>query len=277
MTLSTRNNVFKLGITLSFLCLLICVFASMEVIPIYPSMENEITHRPGSIFHKFTGNFLNAKLLAVHCCILALVLYSFFSMILTYYSFEKTQSPEILFVAFFAVSFSLEALRLILPLGWVHEIPALYVLMTSRIILFSRYFGIFSLFTASVYAVGYKSQKQHNVIMILAVITLIITLGVPIDTQVWNSSLNMISGYVSMFRLIEAGTFLITTISFFIAAWVRSSREFIFIGVGSAMTFFGRNILLNADTWAELPTGLLFLVVGTWLICTRLHKIYLWL
>ena len=277
MTLSTRNNVFKLGIILSFLCLLICIFASMEVVSVYPSMEEEIPRRTESIIHEFTGKFLGAKLMAVHCTILALVLYSFFSMILTYYSFEKTQSPEILFVAFFAVSFSLEALRLILPLGRLHEIPSFYVLMSSRIILFSRYFGIFSLFTASVYAVGFRSQQQRNVIMIIVVITLIIILGVPIDTQVWDSGLNMIYGYVSMFRLIEAGTFFITTISFFIAAWSRSSREFIFIGVGSALAFLGRNILLNADTWAGLPMGLLFLAVGTWLICTKLHKIYLWL
>jgi hypothetical protein len=277
MTLSTRNNVFKLGITLSFLCLLICLFASLEVIPVYPSMEDEITRRSKSIFHEFAEKSLDAKLLAVHCCIVTLVLYSFFSMIFTYYSFEKTQSPEILFIAFFAGSFSLEALRLILPLSRVHEIPSLYVLMSSRTILFSRYFGIFSLFTASVYAVGFKPQKQRNVIMIIAVITLIIILGVPIDTEAWDSSLKMINGYVSMFRLIEAGTFFITTISFFIAAWARNSREFVFIGMGSALAFLGRNILLNADTLVGLPTGLLFLVAGTWLICTKLHKIYLWL
>jgi hypothetical protein len=89
--------------------------------------------------------------------------------------------------------------------------------------------------------------------------------------------MNMVSGYTSMFRLIENGAFLITTISFFIAAWLRSERDFIFIGAGTALAFVGRNVLLNAVTWIGLPMGLLFLVIGTWLICTRLHKIYLWL
>ena len=276
MTLSVRNNVFKLGIAFSFLCLLICIFASIRVIPVYITMEGEITHRSESIFRVFTGKFLGAQLLAVHGCILAMVLYSFFSITLIYYFFEKTQSPEILFVVLFAASFSLEALRLLLPLSQIYEIPPLYILTASRIMLFSRYFGIFSLFTASVYAVGFKEQNQRNVIMILILTTLIITLGVPIDTQTWDSSLNMINGYISMFRLIEAGTFLITTMSFFIAAWSHSSREYIFIGVGSALAFFGRNILLNADTWAGL-SGLLFLAVGIWLICTSLHKVYLWL
>jgi hypothetical protein len=149
--------------------------------------------------------------------------------------------------------------------------------MASRIVLFGRYFGLFSLFTASIYAVGFKAQKQRNIITIIAVITLIIILGVPIDTQVWDSSLNMINGYTSMFRLIETGAFFITTISFFIAAWLRSSRDYIFIGAGAVLAFLGRNILLSAGTWVGLPVGVLFLAMGTWLVCTRLHKIYLWL
>jgi hypothetical protein len=277
MTLSERNLVFKLGIVLSFLCLLVCIIISVKIFPVYASMETEITHRSEGVFRAITGKFLDAKLPAVHFCILGSVLYSFFSIMLIYYFFEKTQSPEILYVVIFAASFSLEALRLVLPLGRVYELPSFYQLMASRIILFSRYFGIFSLFTASVFAGGVKAQKQRNIILIITVTTLIITLGVPIDTQVWDSSLNMINGYTSMFKLVEAGTFLITIISFFIAAWSRSSREFVFIGTGSILAFLGRNILINTDTWAGLPIGLLLLVTGTWLICTRLHKVYLWL
>jgi len=277
MTLSERNLVFKLGIALSFLCLVISIIISLKVLSVYALMQTEITRRSESIFRTLIEKFFEAKLLAVHGCIVASVVYSFFSIIFIHYFFEKTQSPEILFVVFFAASFSLEALRLIIPLGRVYELPSLYQLMAARIILFSRYFGLFSLFTAGVFASGFKSQQQRNIIIIITVTTLIITLGVPIDTQTWDSGMNMINGYTSMFRLIEAGTFLLTIISFFIAAWSRSSLEFVFIGAGSALAFLGRNILLNADTWAGLPIGLLFLAAGTWLICTRLHKVYLWL
>ncbi|MDR0290964.1 MAG: hypothetical protein LBI06_08520 [Treponema sp.] len=250
--------------------------ASIKVIPVYASMEGEITRHSGSIFQILAGKFLDTKLLAVHCCVLALVLYSFLSAILIYYFFEKTQSPEILFVLLFAISSSLEVLRFILPLGRVYEIPSLYLLISSRIILFGRFFGIFSLATASVYAAGLKIQKQRNVALIITVTTLIIVLGVPIDTQTWDSSLLMVNGYAAIFRLIEIGAFFVTTTSFFIVAWSRGSREFAFIGTGAALTFLGRNILLNAGTWAGL-SGLLLLAIGTWLICTRLHKIYLWL
>jgi len=277
MTLSARNNLFRLGIILSFLGLLICLLASLKTIPVYPSLEQEITRRSTGLFQLLANNVFDTQLMAVHWCITGVVLYAFFSTILIYYFFEKTQSPEILFMAFFAISFAPEALRLLLPLSRVYEIPSLYMLMASRVILFGRYFGIFSLFTASLFAVGFKVQKQRNVVLIMAVITLIITLGVPIDTETWNSSLNMISGYVSIFRLIEAGAFLTTAMSFFIAAWSRSSREFVVIGTGSILALLGRHILLYADAWVALPGGLLLLVVGTWLICTKLHKIYLWL
>jgi hypothetical protein len=244
---------------------------------VYAPMEQEITHRSGGLFQILTGKWFDTQLLAVHWCVTGLVLYSFLSIILIYFFFEKTPSPEILFVVFFAASFAPEALRLLLPLSRVYEIPSLYLLTASRVILFGRYFGIFSLFTASIYAVGFRVQKQRNVVLVIAVITLIITLGVPIDTEAWDSGLNMITGYGSMFRLIEVGAFLIITLSFFIAAWLYSSREFAFIGGGAILAILGRHILLSADTWAALPTGLLLLTIGTWLICTKLHKIYLWL
>ena len=277
MTLSERNNVFKAGIALSSLCLLQCVLASIRAIPVYALMETEIGRRSGGIFQGLIGHLFDPKLLAVHCCILAMVLYSLLSIIFTYYFFEKTQSPEILFVAFFIGSFSLEALRLVLPIGWVYEIPSLYTLMASRVIFFARHFGLFSLFAASVLAAGYRAQRQRNIVFPIVAAALVIALGVPIDTQIWDSSLNMINGYVPMFRLIEAGTFFITIISFFIATWSRGSRNFIFIGIGSFLALLGRAVLLSADAWAMLPFGLAFLVIGTWLVCINLHNIYLWL
>ena len=277
MTLSNRNTVFKAGIAISALCLLIGIIASIETVPVYEHMEAEITLRPDSFAQAFLERHFETRLLAVHFTALLLALYSLLSIVFIYFFFEKTQAPEIFFVAFFAASFAPEVLRLVLPLGRVYEIPSLYLLMASRIILFGRYFGIFSLFAASVYAAGYQSQQQRNAVLIIVATALFVSLSVPVDTQTWDSSLTMISGYASMFGLIGIGTFLITVASFFIAARQRGSGEFIFIGIGSVLALIGRNILLRTDTWVGLPIGMLFLAAGTWLICTRLHRIYLWL
>ena len=278
MTLSERNIVFKTGMVITFLSLLVCIAASVLIIPLYEKMGSEITHYSNSLFRTFSGNFLNSNLLAAHICIMVLVLFSFLSIIFIYYFFEKTQSGEILFVYFFSASFTFEILRLILPIIQVYEIPSMYLLGAFRIIFFGRYFGIFSLFVASVFAVGYKSQGLRYLIILILVVTLIIAFGIPVDTDTGklDSSLNMIKGYASLISLIEMGTFLITTINFFIAVWIRSNREFVFVGIGSVLVFLGRGILLSADNWLGPPLGLACLAAGTWLICANLHKIYLW-
>jgi hypothetical protein len=277
MTLSGRNTLFKAGIVLAALCTMLVIFGSFAAFPAYPFLSEETTRRPEGVLAGFISRFLNINLYAAHASVAGSVLYALIALILIYYFFETTQSPEILFIAFFVVSFSLEAMRLILPLGKVYDIPSLYLLMASRILLFSRYFGIFSLFTASVYAVGLDVQKQRNVLLVITVATLTIALGVPIDVQTWDSSLNMINGYISLFRLIETAVVLITVVSFLVAAYSRGSKEYITISVGTLLAFLGRNLLLSADTWISPVSGILFLSFGIWFICTRLHKIYLWL
>jgi len=276
MTLSERNIFFKSGIIFSLLCILLCTLASVRIIPVYELIEEEIFRRPESLVQALIGKNMDVRLLAVHFSVIVLVLFSFFSVILIYYFFEKTQSPEILFIAFFTASLSTEVFRLVIPFWYMNEIPSLYLILSSRMVLFGRFFGLFSLFTASVFAAGYDT-KRGNVILVIIVVTLIMALGIPVDTQNWNTSFCMVNGYISMFRLIEIGIFLITAISFFVAAWRRGSREFIFIGAGSVLVFLGRHILLNNDTWIGLPVGLLFLVIGAWLMCSKIHKIYLWL
>jgi hypothetical protein len=277
MTLSGRNSIFKVEILLAALCAVFILLATFVALPAYPSLAAETTRRPEGFFHAIISRFLRTNLYAVHASLAGAVLYALAVLILIYHSFETTQSPEILFVAFFAGSFAAEAVRIILPLGQLYDIPGLYLLMTSRILLFSRYFGIFSLFAASVSAAGLEVQKYRTVILIITVATLIIALGVPIDTQTWDSSLNMINGYISLFRLIEASVVLFTVISFFIAAYSRGSKEYVIIGIGALLAFFGRNLLLHADTWAASIPGILFLSLGMWFMCTQLHKIYLWL
>jgi len=277
MTISDRNKVFRAGIIFSAAALLAGIAASPVLLPVYAYMETYTVPRPGGFFQTVVAGRLTANFTAAHFAVLAMALYSLLAMALIAFFFEKTQSPEIIFVAFFVVSLSAEVFRLAVPMGRIYGIPSLYMLMASRIILFGRYFGIFSLFAASVHAAGYQSQQQRNAIIVIVATALFVSLGIPVDTQTPDTSLMPTGGYAALFTLIETGIFVITAASFFIAAVPRGSREFVFIGTGSVLMLAGRNILLHADTWAALPTGFVLLAAGTWLVCTRLHRIYLWL
>jgi hypothetical protein len=276
MTLTDRNAFFKVGIVISAICTILVIISCFFLLPAYSMME-ENDHRPPEFFQVFVSRFLNVNYFAVHTSLVTAVLFSFIMLILIHYFFEQTQVPEIIYIAFFTFSFSFEIFRLIVPLHFIRHIPSLYLLIASRILLFSRYFGIFSLFSASVCAAGFNADKSRNIIMIIIIAALIITLGVPIDTQIWDTSLNMVNGFTSMFRLIEAVMLITTVVSFFIAVNVRGSKEYAFIALGALLALVGRNILLGTDNWASPGPGILLLSVGIWFICAKLHKINLWL
>jgi CHASE2 domain-containing sensor protein len=87
----------------------------------------------------------------------------------------------------------------------------------------------------------------------------------------------MTKGFPSMFRFIEAFLFIASVLTFFVAAKVRDTREYIFVGIGVVFAFIGRSILLGTDNWTGPVPGILLLSFGIWFICSKLHKIHLWL
>jgi hypothetical protein len=276
MTLSVRNNYFRIGIGLSFLSLAITLALSFVTFSVYPQVGAAAVRTTG-IFQSLVSRFFQSQAYVSLATMGSALLYALIAMILIYYFFEKTQSPEILFFALFVSSFAFEGLRTLAPLREVYAFPAFYLILGSRTLLFARFFGIFSLFAASVYAAGLGEQKQGNIVFIIAVAAWVTALGVPIDGLVWDSSFMMVRGYSSMLRLVETGIVLITMITFLISAYSRGSKEYIFIGLGSFLVFWGRSMLLASDTWVTPLPALLLLAGGTWIICVQLHHVYLWI
>jgi hypothetical protein len=237
----------------------------------------ENVRRPAYLSQVLFGWFLGSNHYAVHASIVLAVIFSFSGMLFIHSFFERTSAPEILYISIFAISFSFEIIRLILPLHLIYGFPSFYLLGASRLLLFARYFGIFSLFTASVCAAGLEVQKTRNVIMIMAIAVLLVVIGVPIDTLAWDTSFLMISGFTFLFKMMETTVFFTAVISFFVAAKVRESREYAHVGIGVALALAGRNTLIGTDNWAGPVLGILLLVFGTWYICSKLHRLHLWL
>jgi hypothetical protein len=277
MTLSVRNNCFKAGIILSSLSLAAAVAAIFVVLPVYPEAASEAARRSAGMFQGLLEKLGPSAPYVPFASMLGAVLYSLISIILIYFLFEKTQSQEILFFSLFVVSMAVESIRIIVPLKVLYDFPALYCVMAARILVFSRYFGLFSLFASGVCAAGLETQKQRNTVIVILLTALAIAMGIPVDGLSWDSALIMLTGYTTMFTIVEGGLLLFTVISFFIAAYNRSSRDYIFIGIGTLLAFAGRNILLYADAWLSPFPALAVLAAGTWFFCTRLHQIYLWL
>jgi hypothetical protein len=276
MTLSARNNYFRISIALSFLSLALTLALSFVSFPAYPQVGAAAVRATG-LFQSLVSRFFQPQAYVPLATMLSSVLFAFVSLILIYYFFEKTQSPEIFFFALFVSAFAFEGLRVMTPLMDLYDFPAFYLVLGSRTLLFARFFGIFSLFAASVYAAGLGEQKQGNIVFIIAIAAWVVALGAPIDGLAWDSSLMLIRGYPSMLKMAEVGITLITIISFLISAYSRGSREYIFIGIGSFLVFLGRAMLFSSDTWITPLPAILLLAGGTWISCVQLHRVYLWL
>ncbi|MDR0643633.1 MAG: hypothetical protein LBG05_01780 [Treponema sp.] len=276
MTLRERNLFFKAGIAIAALAIVGLAAASAVVFHIRPGVFSSLIDKAsgrGGVIGAYFGHIWDY---AAFASMIGSVCYALFALIFIYRFFEKTKAPEILFFVFFVISFAFEACRIIIPLKEANELPSIYLIMSGRILFFGRYFGLFSLFMSSIYASGFNVQQQKNNILILLAVSFVFALEMPIDGFSWTSSLSMANGYPRLFGMAELGIILITLTTFFIAALSRGSKDYIFVGLGAVAVFIGRGFLVNADTWFTPCAGLLLLSFGTWLICIRLHSVYLW-
>lgn len=277
MTLTQRNRLMLISIAVSTVSFLIALIFAKTIFPVFSDTAASALKRTFSLFQPLINHLFKTQSYAALVSIFLSCVYALAASILIYFSFEKTQCQEILFFTFFILSFCFESLRLLVPLYQSIDFPRLYLIIAGRILLFGRMFGVLSLFASSVYAAGFQTQKQSHVILMMIVVSMIIAAGMPIDALSWDSALNIISGYSLMLLLAETGIFFFAIISFFIAIQSKGEKEFLRIGIGSILLFFGRNMLLNCDTWIVLPIALTSLGLGTWYVYSKLHQIYLWL
>jgi len=277
MTLSTRNIIFRVGIFIATLSLILVASGGYFAYPAFPGLAASAALRPGGIIQKLVSGFAEPSSYVPLWTMLGAAAYSFISIILIYHFFEKTQSPEILFIGFFVISLTFEFTRLIIPLKAVFPLPPFLSIAASRVLFFGRYFGLFSLFASGVNAAGLDAQKQKSFLLMLILAAMVIAINVPMDTFVWDSTFMVWTGYKFMFSVVEAVVLVITVASFLVSAFTRGSRSYVFIGIGVFLAFAGRSILVNSDTLITVLPGLIILSAGTWCICARLHLVYLWL
>jgi hypothetical protein len=277
MTLSTRNIFFKGGIFIAALSLILVAAGGYFAYPAFPDAAASAAIRPGGIAQKLISGLAAPSSYVPLCTMLGAAVYSFVSILLIYHFFEKTQSPEILFIGLFVISLTFEFARIIIPLKDVLPLPVFFSIAASRVLFFGRNFGLFSLFASGVYAAGIDAQKQQSFLFALILSSMVIAMNVPMDTFVWDSTFMVYTGYSFMFSVVEAGILAITVASFLVSAFTRGSRRYVIIGIGVLLAFAGRNILINSDTWITVLPGLVILSAGTWCICSRLHLEYLWL
>ena len=277
MTLSSRNRLLLVGIAASVPVLAGLAFAMPEAIASALSTLSGAERRTEGLATLWASFFARPSAAAILASIPLSVVFASVSVALLYYSFEKTQAPEILFFAAFCFSLTVEAFRIAVPLSVARDWPPAIIVGAARSIAFGRFFGILSLFASGVFANGVEFQKHGRIFIFIAVAALTVATGIPVDGLAYDSSFLPLSGYRAMIELVELSLAVITVLSYIVAAYSRSAREFYAAAAGIAMIAIGRDLLLKGDSWLTLPVGVALLAGGTWLFTVRTHRYYLWL
>jgi hypothetical protein len=277
MTLNSRSVVVVSGIVLTCLILTAFIIVTPTAMSGFPELLQGATGRPRGFLNSIIESVFPAGAYAPLISGYLAVIYALIGLILIQYYFEKTQAPEIFYITIFTLSLSLEAVRIVFPLVLLNDYPGLFFTIAARVLLFGRYLGLFAFFFSGVIASGLEIQKHSIFLLVITVGAFMMAMGAPIDNLTWDSGLDLVGTYQSIFLLVDVGLFITTIASYLIAARSRGELQYLAIAAGAFFVLTGRTVLLYSDNYFSPFLGFLTMCFGGLLLVKRLHKVYLWL
>jgi hypothetical protein len=192
------------------------------------------------------------------------------------YSFRKTVSTEIFFYSFWALSVGLELSRLVVFSVAAEGGSAYWQILTTKVLLCSRYVGYLSLFASGLYAAGFRNEKLGTVAAIILAISLGLATVVPVDTGSFAPTLELKAGYGELAGGMAILVALATVANFLYAAQLSGEASYRLVALGAAVFLAGHRLLVTQWNPFAIVLGFAMLVAGSWLFVSRLHTYYLW-
>jgi hypothetical protein len=192
------------------------------------------------------------------------------------YSFRKTVSAEIYFFSFWVLSVGLELFRLV-----IFDLAAgggsiYWEIVSTKVLLFARYAGYFSLFVSGLYAAGFRNEKLGTVAAIILAISLGLATAMPVNTGSFAPTLELRAGYVELNAGLVLVVALVTVANYLYAARTSGEASYRLVALGAAIFLVGHRLLTTQWNPIALIAGFVLLVAGAWLFVSRLHSYYLW-
>ncbi len=191
-------------------------------------------------------------------------------------TFEKTQSPEVIYCSGFLFGCFLQTCRLSIPLFDLWMGYSSFLLFTARADFAGRIICALSLWFASFFSDEDSLQEADRNLTIALATAVLFSLTIPINPSTLNSAFLLTSAYSVLFEII----FLLLAIVSFFAFLIRGKQRTMTSCTRLALLFLafyiGYRILSFSDSLISLITGTLLLFSGFFLFLTTLHKYYLW-
>ncbi|MDR2489866.1 MAG: hypothetical protein LBD20_00520 [Spirochaetaceae bacterium] len=275
MTFPRHSILLKAGAACAFIVLIGTAVLTPKLIPVLKTLAPNAGRRAGLPLKTllFTETVDTAPLIALF----AVLIFACAAISCILYFFENTDSAEIHYIEIFACMCAVEALRLTVPLKALYQFSPFYLMSAQRFLVFARFSSFCALLAAGLFAAGIKLRKQESLLFPFGLASLIIAIRIPIDIYDFDTSLNPILGFASMYKAIEICTVILAAGSFLAGAVARSSKEYIPAGLGVILLALGKSALQTADNIILILPAALALFAGFYLFCSSLRKLYMWL
>jgi hypothetical protein len=176
--------------------------------------------------------------------------------------YRRTDSAELLFLMLFCLSLCLETWRLgnlIFPVLGLSQYLSVGI---TRLVLFSRFFGLLCLLVASLYAVGMRYGQYPVLIGGMAVLALALAGVLPLDTSLYEPTFLFKLGDRWGYFFVRMILAVLMVVDFVVAARVRRSRRFTVAALAAFLLFTGRELLQYGIAPLPIVLGTAALIVG---------------
>ena len=274
MTLKTRNRLY-----LSF-ALISSVFFLFNIFIFFYAFLNHGITPPENVVRTvilFGGRgIFSYSFRAVLAGILALAVYVPLTAFVMYFSFEKTQSSEIIYFGGFLIGTLLESFRIYVPLFGLWESFSSFLMIVGSTVIAGRLLTVLSLMFATLFSESEQRQNVERNFIILLIISIMCGIMLPLDTTQTTSTCTVLWGYRTIFTVIRTAFFIAAVSVMAVNAILKSSPEQGNGALGLFLLYSGYAILTIADCWIETAVGPVLLLAGSFIYLKSIHHQYMW-
>lgn len=275
MTLATRNAVLFACVSLAALLMAAYLFA---LIFVFQTTDQPIADLIPTTQRWFVWTWDISPQTGPNSVIAAgaLGLLSFLTLLFSTRVFRRVTSAEIYFFAVFLFTLAMDQIRVSQLLLIITNQPLQYGVVVTRVVMFGRLVGSFTLFTASLYAVGVEFPRIGTLTLLTTALAFVIVWFVPVDTLHLTASLIHVTGGHGSIDIVITALALLTIVDYVVAG-VRGHREKgLAVSLSAAALVVGRELVFRSFSLVALAIGGALLLYGCVTYIAVNRRYYLW-
>ena len=262
-----RSYVTQTAIYLSLIMLII--ITTVIIFFHWKIQKNDLLN----MLNHLTGNY---SPFAVLNLIFVKTIFAFAAGLILRNLFQKIASPEIFFFGLAILSLSLTSVRSLLLIEGVLDYPIYLSETITRAVYFGKIITVLCLFTSGLFSTGISFQKQESFLLLIALISFVLSVIIPIDLFETNIILLRGNGSEYGMNIIFILLQVFAVLNFIVGAIKNNNYDYLFLAVGVGMVAIGNELLfVLIPGWISIG-AILLLISGTILFGYKIHKIYQW-